>query len=35
MIAKLKEEDEWFIYKPVGNDAVDQKLANYINRAPI
>ena len=35
MIQKLKNEDEFFIYKPLVSDPVDLKLASYINRAPL
>ena len=31
----MKNEDEFFIYKPLVSDPVDLKLANYINRAPL
>lgn len=28
-------EDKLFIYKPLRDDAIDQNLANYINKAPL
>lgn len=35
IIQKLKNEEDFYIYKPLVTDPVDLKLANYINKAPI